>query len=118
MEEVDDWIKKAETDLKSAQVAFDATIYDDACFHCQQCAEKSLKALHIKLTKELEKIHDLTALAKSVSAPSEICAICNDLNPYYIATRYPGSDEPIEREEALEAINKSKKVLGWIKSQV
>jgi len=42
-----DWIFKAGLDLKSAKVliASNEELYGTACFHAQQLAEKSLKAL-------------------------------------------------------------------------
>jgi HEPN domain-containing protein len=41
-----EWLKKAENDLKSAQVllASKEGLLDTACFHAQQVTEKSLKA--------------------------------------------------------------------------
>jgi HEPN domain-containing protein len=118
MEEVQDWLKKAERDLHIARIAVKELIYEDACFHAQQAAEKALKALYIKQKNALKKIHDLTALGKEVNAPNEIILLCNDLNPYYIATRYPGPDEPIEKEEAQEVVGKTEKVIEWVKERL
>jgi HEPN domain-containing protein len=42
-----EWVEKAEVDWEVAQRAYRArkvALYDAACFHCQQCIEKYLKA--------------------------------------------------------------------------
>ena len=42
-----EWVKKAERDFTSANREWRARKnpnYDGLCFHCQQCAEKYLKA--------------------------------------------------------------------------
>lgn len=43
---VEDWIKKAEHDLDMAKLAIEhqPDFRDSICFHCQQSAEKYLKA--------------------------------------------------------------------------
>jgi len=42
-----EWVRKAETDFLAAAALADASppLHDAVCFHCQQCAEKYLKAL-------------------------------------------------------------------------
>ena len=42
-----EWAEKADNDFYSADVllhSVDVPLIDTACFHCQQCAEKYLKA--------------------------------------------------------------------------
>jgi HEPN domain-containing protein len=42
-----EWVEKAENDYRTAVVVLEEIaepIVDTACFHCQQCAEKYLKA--------------------------------------------------------------------------
>lgn len=40
-----DWLRKAESDFAGAQLCLDRNVaLDNACFHCQQAAERSLKA--------------------------------------------------------------------------
>ena len=40
-----DWMEKAAIDLRAARALLDASIASSALFHCQQAAEKYLKAL-------------------------------------------------------------------------
>jgi HEPN domain-containing protein len=58
------WVRKAEADLALAARARrkPAGLYDGICFHCQQCAEKYLKALLEELGLPIPKIHDLDQL--------------------------------------------------------
>jgi HEPN domain-containing protein len=44
MSEAGDWIRFAREDLRVAEWAFSAEMYNQACFHAQQCVEKVLKA--------------------------------------------------------------------------
>ena len=48
------WLTRARSDLALAQAALtvEHVLLEDACFHTQQCAEKAIKALKRKLTKE------------------------------------------------------------------
>jgi len=60
---VDEWISKAEGDFPTAGREIRARKspnYDAVCFHCQQCAEKYLKAVLQAHKKHIPKIHYLT----------------------------------------------------------
>lgn len=60
-----EWIAKAEADWRVAnremRVQRGAS-YDAVCFHCQQCAEKYLKAFLQEQGHHIPKIHDLNQL--------------------------------------------------------
>ena len=46
MEQHELWFKRALSDLKAAKVLrIDGVFIEDACFHIQQCVEKSIKSL-------------------------------------------------------------------------
>ena len=118
-EDIEAWIDQAEEDLAIAKYNIDGNFYDDVCFHAQQCAEKALKAVYIKKFKELRKIHDVQLLAQKVEAPQEIIDIGDILNPYYIVSRYPVSEESkLGKEDAEDAIKKAEKVLVWAKKSI
>lgn len=60
-----EWIEKAEDDWEAAQRVYRARtrpLYDAACFHCQQCAEKYLKARLNEAGIVFSKTHDLVKL--------------------------------------------------------
>jgi HEPN domain-containing protein len=45
-EESEHWLAFAREDLCMAELALPAGIYNQACFHAQQCAEKAVKCKH------------------------------------------------------------------------
>src|SRR5262249_5562554 len=56
--------RKAEDDFQTAGIlaAGHQPLYDQICFHCQQCAEKYLNALLEELTIAFSKTHNLEDL--------------------------------------------------------
>ena len=58
-QEADEWLSKAAEDLASARVLIDAGHPSTALFHCQQCAEKSLKAFLTWHDQPFRKTHNL-----------------------------------------------------------
>jgi HEPN domain-containing protein len=64
------WIDKAEHDLLAAEHTMqlaESGLTDIICFHCQQCAEKYLKALLVSLGVHFPKTHDLRLLLDLVA---------------------------------------------------
>ncbi len=117
-EEVQEWIEKAERDLKVAKDNVALGNYETVCFHSQQSAEKAMKSLYIKKFDALLKIHDIALLAKKLNAPEEIVSLSHRLSTYYVSTRYPGPDEPISKEDANSAIKMAQEVLAWVKKNL
>ena len=64
------WVRKAESDLEVArEIAGGKCLHpDETCFHCQQSAEKYLKALLQELGLATPHIHDLDDLLDLVLA--------------------------------------------------
>jgi HEPN domain-containing protein len=58
---VEEWLLKAERDIISAQrlLEIEPMILDNACFHCQQAVEKSLKAFLCYKEIEIVRTHDI-----------------------------------------------------------
>ena len=97
-QEVKNWLKKAEHDLTTSMVNFQEEIYDASAFFCQQAVEKALKALYIQKFKKLIRTHDLVYLGKKVNLPGELLEFCDDINSFYIETRYPDSYAEFEKD--------------------
>jgi HEPN domain-containing protein len=59
-----EWIRKAEDDYRAAEKLASGAdpFHDQVCFHCQQSAEKYLKALLEELDVAVPKTHDLDDL--------------------------------------------------------
>jgi hypothetical protein len=73
-EEVQQWLIKSQRDLKVAWVLFEhkESLLDSVVYHCQQSAEKSLKAYLTYQNITFRKTHDLDVLIDlcSLSEPS------------------------------------------------
>lgn len=107
------WILKAEHDLLNIEnnLAAQEIPWDTVCFHAQQCGEKYLKALLVSRHIDPPKIHDLTELYALLPDGLLVgfnARLLEALNPYSIEGRYPGVWEPVEREEALRAVEAAK----------
>ncbi len=85
------WISFAEEDLKVADLAFHNQIYNQACFHAQQCVEKLLKGLIQQEGKIPLRTHSLTDLLLLIETDiiRECSGSIKELDGFYIPTRYP-----------------------------
>jgi len=99
----DEWLRYAQNDLIVAKHSFEdlnPKQTEIASYHCQQCAEKALKAFLLFKNTEPPKIHDLKVLCKMCqdidTSFSDIQIHCAHLNPYGIAVRYPNELSPNE----------------------
>jgi HEPN domain-containing protein len=114
-----EWVEKAEQDFFSADVLLHAgefPIPDTAYFHCQQCAEKYLKAYLQEHRIEFERRHDLMPLLDlCVSVDEDFSGLKSDLQTldrYAVIVRYPGITLDVETaESALEAAERIRKFI-------
>jgi HEPN domain-containing protein len=113
---VQQWIKKAESDLKAAEILLRADVDDCflSAFHSQQAAEKFLKAYLIRHQLEFRKTHDLEELISLVdptdpSLRHEIGS-CVWLTPYGVEFRYPGEYPVVDRPTGEKAYDESEAV--------
>jgi len=110
LQEVMQWVVKAKHDLQSATLLLndDAPIRDTGVYHCQQAAEKILKAYLTSKEAIFSKTHDLRVLlllCQNIDQEFEQFADAADiLTPYAVVFRYPGDVlEPME-DESQEAL--------------
>ncbi len=104
------WLRFAEEDLKMAELAIDAQLWNQACFHSQQAAEKYLKATWTDA--EVPRIHKISELLSlsTIEIPESLAEDLILLDRFYIPTRYPdaipGSVESglPDHNDALEAL--------------
>jgi len=104
-----EWVNKAEGDWEVGLKAYrsrKSPVYDAACYHCQQCAEKYLKARLVEAGIAFSKTHDLLALLNLV-LPIEpnwlpLQLQLNSLNKFSVLFRYPGHDAT--KADAAQAI--------------
>jgi HEPN domain-containing protein len=102
-----EWVDKAEADYYSADLLLHAGEYplsEPACFHCQQCAEKYLKAYLQDNQANFERKHDLMPLlALCVSLDEDFQFLkegLQELDRYAVVVRYPGVMIKVETAES------------------
>ena len=105
----EEWVFKAENDFTVAHLAMrlehdEPPVVDSVCFHCQQCAEKYLKAFLQEHEVRFEPRHPLIPLLEScLTLDPDFERLHPDLmglDGYAVAARYPGivlNDEMAER---------------------
>jgi HEPN domain-containing protein len=118
-----EWIDKAEGDFHTASRearARKAPNYDAVCFHCQQCAEKYLKAYLQEQGQRFPRVHDLIELL-------ELCLpydgtfesqrnLLKDLTKYAVEFRYPG--ELATKDDAWAALQALKAVRAFVRQKL
>ncbi|TGM01495.1 HEPN domain-containing protein [Leptospira jelokensis] len=111
------WLMHAKSDLALAKLGDKNDILlNQLCFHAQQVAEKSLKAVLIKENVEFLFTHNIKTLILSlpdqIEKPSffEELAILTD---YAVATRYPGDYEEILEAEYAKEAELAELVYNW-----
>jgi HEPN domain-containing protein len=110
-----EWVVKGEEDFRVAQRLRrpgGRPTPNAVCFHCQQCAEKYLKALCVSKGIRFEKRHDLLyllALLVKVEPSLEFLRTeLQNLSRYAVEVRYPG--DFADQEEAETAFRQIKLV--------
>jgi HEPN domain-containing protein len=107
------WMTKAWRDLETARRAAtgEPPFYDVAVYHCQQAAEKAVKAFLVHHAKAYERTHDIEVLVDFACDidPSfkKLADAADALTPYATRFRYPNATfaiepEPAEYDEALK----------------
>jgi HEPN domain-containing protein len=105
------WVEKAEHDLEAARrimAVEEGCPYDTVCFHCQQAAEKYLKALLTLLGIQAPRSHDLEKLAHLLPTGHALAVSVSELaslNPYAVEVRYAGDWMLPQREDAASALD-------------
>ena len=91
MREADRWLEFAKQDLRVAELAMGEGLYNQVCFHAQQCVEKVLKGWLAEKGKRIPRTHSMADLLTLIPA-SALAGVAEDillLDRFYIPTRYP-----------------------------
>ena len=110
------WLNNARSDLAIAGITLPpGGLYEQLCFHAQQAAEKSIKAVLLKLGIEYPFTHNLQALIDILPPELAWASVVDavDLNPYAVSTRYPGEIEPVTEDEYRDALRIAEAVFEW-----
>ncbi|MBX7235293.1 MAG: HEPN domain-containing protein [Caldilineales bacterium] len=112
-----DWLRRARSDLALASVTLPrGVLYNELCFHAQQAAEKSIKAVLVHHGIDFRRSHDidylLSLLPDEAPLPPELEWVI-DLTSYAVALRYPGDYEEVTIEQYQEALAAARTVVNW-----
>lgn len=124
--EVKTWMVKAWRDLETARRAAEGKppLYDVAVYHCQQAAEKAVKAFLVHHEKVHEKTHDIEVLVDLAcevdSKFSKLSDAADALTPYATRFRYPNATFAVEPQPAEynEAIQHAQAVYDLVLNQL
>ena len=129
MNEDERWLQFAREDLRMAELAMQAGIYNQVCFHAQQCAEKAVKGVLADQRQIPPRTHRLADLIPLLE-PNPLASFALDvqlLDRFYIPTRYPdalpgslpeGLPDETDAQEALAVARQA--LLGatqWIERE-
>jgi HEPN domain-containing protein len=114
------WIEKADHDLGTAQVTY---LYlpsyrDTIAFHCQQSAEKYLKALLHFLDIPFKKQHSLNyllgLLSTQIIISQDLYENATELENYAVEIRYPDASINLSDEEIEQAFCVAKMIRVFV----
>ncbi len=127
-ERAKEWLRFAQDDLRSAEVLLKEEIFNEVCFHAQQCAEKGIKAFLVLQDQVVPKTHRLIdLLEEAIKLDPKLEAMRKDciiLDQYYIPTRYPDAvigSKPSglpSRQDAQEAFQIAKSIFQRVQSSL
>jgi HEPN domain-containing protein len=112
-----DWLRRARSDLALACALLPPDVlYNELCFHAEQAAEKSIKAVLVERGIEFRKVHSIAYLLRllppDIPLPPE-AAEAVSLTIYAVIARYPGDYEEITEEIYREAVRIARVVFTW-----
>jgi len=120
-----EWVDKAEHDFSTAQRVMRQTedepaLPDIACFHCQQCAEKYLKAFLTEHTVRFSYTHPLIdhlELCRDIDAEfSALDTDLRELDGYSVRVRYPGAKVTLEMGH--EALANTERIRKFVREKL
>jgi HEPN domain-containing protein len=114
------WLKLAEAEFAAAEGLIEiGQALQGACFHCQQAAEKALKAWLIAHDVDPPKTHelkDLIALSTSIECRfNEFLTDADALTEYAVERRYDADFWPT-LDQARTALEQAQRIYEFVKS--
>jgi HEPN domain-containing protein len=119
----EDWLRHAASDLALAsQTPSPGVLYETLCYHAQQAAEKSLKAVLVSRDVEFPYTHDIARLVTVVQdagiAWRKDLDDAVDLTEYAIQYRYPGALRELTKADLDKAVEIATRLFAWAQAAV
>lgn len=118
--EVRDWLRLARQDLLLAERALHQAppLLEAGGFHCQQAAEKSLKAFLVWHERVFPRTHELASLITLCSQQdatfAELFPLAEELTPFAVEFRYPSDEPPPTPTEGEQALDFARQVMAFV----
>ena len=115
------WLAKAKNDLLNADnnLRAEQIPFDTVCFHCQQAAEKLLKAYLVAKGQPYPPTHDLFLILERILPIQPDAERLRDslaiLVPYAVEIRYPDIGHMPSNQDAKEARDAAEEVMMWLR---
>jgi HEPN domain-containing protein len=126
--EAERWLRQAENDFAFAELGAREGFFAQACFVCQQAAEKALKALHYSGGARFVFGHSLVELLDQLVAEhpgfADLREKAQQLDQYYIPTRYPNGlpggvpAEVFTKRQAEEAVVSTREFIAKARAAI
>ena len=129
IQEYQDWLRFAQADYDSAKYLYDSPLHpkplEIICYHCQQAAEKAVKALIVYFGSRggMPKVHDISFLLgqiqhivkdeKQEEISDDLMDRAENLSKYGVAPRYPNEIDVDERVTKI-AFEDATVLLEWV----
>ena len=114
-----EWLDFAYMDLSAAEhlLTMRPLPVEIICYHCEQAAEKFLKATLVQFDREPPKTHDLIQLCKLCCEVDtrfeQLADSCIELTPYGVQVRYPSNLE-LDESDAVCALKECRLVQDFV----
>lgn len=118
------WLRVAGDDLRTVDVCLDANppVTATAAYHCQQAAEKLLKALLVAAARPTRRTHDLDELADQAGEAKPTIApladACRFMTRWNFEFRYPSASHTVPLPPDPDEIRDARKVLVQLQAAV
>ncbi len=115
------WVAKAEQDFLAVKkpIISEPIPWSVVCFHCQQVAEKYLKAYLVTQRIAFPRTHNLLHLIDLIEQPPDFVGNLREtlitLNDFAVASRYPDDWWEPSEEDGTEAVQHAQKVRDTIR---
>lgn len=122
MQSHESWLKIARDDLTAAKALVKIELFSQATYHCQQSAEKALKAYLAFKQQEIIKTHDLIKLVelcmKFDKSFAKMVPAAENLNSFSARFRYPTEYDVPDNAATVTAIKYAKMVMDFVLDKI
>lgn len=122
MQEHEKWCAIAKEDLGMAKLALSSKYFSSATYHCQQCAEKTLKGYLSFKDEPITKVHDLIKLLEQCMKLDDdfekLYPFARKLNPFSTKFRYPTEFDIPDLEKTTVVIEYAECIMNFVLKKI